>query len=165
MLNIFFGKRGKTRIYLPDDGFKFKGYKYLGTDFSKNLILDIDGCKYIYDKVVDSDVMGVIPALWLSTGSKMIMMEKYSDYPITATWIGDNTIKYLRKISKEKDILVIAGYLFGLFEEDDGDLDVRILNSGRVTHTCREFLEEAFDVIEEKGALENAVFEGQDWRI
>ena len=109
--------------------------------------------------------MGVIPALWLSTGSKMIMMAKYSDYPITATWIGDNTIKYLRKISKEKDILVIAGYLFGLFEEDDGDLDVRILNSGRVTHTCREFLEEAFDVIEEKGALENAVFEGQDWRI
>lgn len=158
MLKVFFGKPGKETVYFPDDWFEFRGYKFLGTDFSRNLIKDIDKCEYISDKVVSSSVMGIIPSLWLSTGSKMVMMSKYTEYPIIATWIGNNTVKYLREISKEKDITVIAGYLFGLFKNDKSDLDVLVLNTGKVTKTAKEFSREAFELIEERGVLEYAIF-------
>ena len=158
MLNVFFGKPEMETVYFPDDWFEFKGYKFLGTDFSKGVIKDIDKCEYISDKVVNSDVMGVIPSLWLSMGSKMIMLAKYTDYPIVATWIGDNTVKYLREISKEKDITIIAGYLFGLFKNDSSDLTVRILNNNKITRTARDFSLEAFDLIEERGVLENEIY-------
>lgn len=102
MLKVFFGEPARGVLVSPDAWFNAIGYKYLKTDFSKRVIRDVDGCKHIEGRVVESDKLGVIPCDWLSTGSKSAIMAMYTDYPLRSSWVGDNTIKYLRKNFKRK---------------------------------------------------------------
>lgn len=145
MLKVFFGEPARGVLVSPDAWFNAIGYKYLKTDFSKRVIRDVDGCKHIEGRVVESDKLGVIPCDWLSTGSKSAIMAMYTDYPLRSSWVGDNVIVFLREIGLKKDIVLIAAHCIELYSKRLGLHDnykTMILNTNRIVTCGQEFIDE-----------------------
>lgn len=154
MLQVWFGAAKPNILYYPDDWFGAHGYKYLGTDFSLGLLRDIEKCKYISDRVVDSKILGVIDSKKISTGVKALLQLKYSDYPVDANWLGDNLMPYIREIGLEKNIVIIAGFLFPIYS-DVATYNIKVLNTGRVVSNPSDFYDEYKLAIPVKGDYDN----------
>ena len=154
MLQMWFGSADDGILWNPDTWFEDEGYTFLNTDFSKRVIKDIDDCTYIADRVVDSSVLGVIPAVWLSSGSKTAIMLMYSSNPVDANYVGDNVVKYIREIGLEKDIVIVSGFILGIYFKELGGYDgypMKVLNTNHVIHSGEEFFYEFEKAVPERG--------------
>ncbi len=106
MLNIYFGSmEGELRTadgwfnnQLPDE--------YYTTEFSKKVINDIDKSEVLSINAVNSPVLGVIPITGISSGSKGVIVSRYTDKVVNLVSLGDNCIPSLLRILKEKDLTV-----------------------------------------------------------
>lgn len=169
MLNIWYGEPGDRILTNPNRWFKYNGKKYLGTDFSKNLIENIDKCKYISDNVVDSKYLGVINSEKISSSSKTIMCMMYEDMKmISYAFIGDNLIPYLRYVSDRKEVFLISAIPVGIYSIQFSQYNgkVRILNNGNIISNGIEMYEEFERICNEDyrvyDVLERSVLD--DWR-
>lgn len=162
MLQVWFGTQADGVLWNIDEWFDTYGYKYLSTDFSKRVIREVDKCDYISEKVVKSEVMGIIPSEYLATGSKAAIMLRYSDNEVAAHFIGDNVIPFIREIGSIKDITLIAGYFFRIYPDRSLRYPVKILNSGKIVNTLGEYYSEYEKALPDRGDYDSyAVYTGK----
>lgn len=127
MLNIYFGSmEGELRTadgwfdnQLPDE--------YYTTEFSKKVIKDVDKSDVLSVNVVDSPILGIIPITGISSGSKGVIVLRYTDKVVNLVSLGDNCVRSLLSILEEKE-LTVSSLRFVDFYKYGYQGDINILN-------------------------------------
>lgn len=85
---------------------------WLNDEYVEKMILDVDKSTHIKDSVIDSQVLGIIPPQYLSSGLKtLISMYKSTDDIIwDITNCGNNCAKWIFDISIKRGIVVNLEY-------------------------------------------------------
>lgn len=87
--------------------------EWVTTEFASRVIKEIDKCKLINWRFMDSEVLGAIPVRRLSGGSKtLIMIEQQVPYAVNSSSMGDNCAPYLEYISNIVDVHMYYKYAF-----------------------------------------------------
>ncbi len=138
MLNIIFGDC-KNVIYNTSVFFKnVYEDEWLLEEQTKQMILDIDKSKVISANAIESPVLGVIPPTSLSGGVKtLILIDHMPDKIFNASNCGDNCAPWLLKIAAKKDVTINLRHLMN-FGTDS--FDAKILNTGKIVHSSKEYL-------------------------
>jgi len=138
MLNIFYGDMPEaifnTSVYFKnmyEDG-------WITDPMAKKMILDIDKSQVLDGGVIDSPVMGKIPAASLSGGVKtLILMKNEPEKVFNASACGDNCAKWILELAKQQDLTINLRHLMDF---GDGTFAVRILNTNQVVHNMKELI-------------------------
>ena len=114
--------------------------EWITDELSKQMILDVDKSEVIGPHLIDSPVLGPISQKELSGGVKtLILVNNDDEHIFNASACGDNCARWLVKIGKDKDITVRLGYFMDFGE---GDVEIRVVNTGRIVHSTSELDEE-----------------------
>lgn len=138
MLNIFYGDMPEaifnTSVYFKnmyEDG-------WITDPMAKKMILDIDKSQVLDGGVIDSPVMGKIPAASLSGGVKtLILMKNEPEKVFNASACGDNCAKWILELARQQDLTINLRHLMDF---GDGTFAVRILNTNQVVHNMKELI-------------------------
>lgn len=138
MLNIFYGN-------MPDAIFNTSVYfknsyedKWITDSLAREMILDIDKSEVLDSGVIDSPVMGKIPATGLSGGVKtLILIKNEPDKIFNASSCGDNCAKWVLNLANEQDITINLRHLMDFGE---GEFSIRILNTDQIVHSMSELV-------------------------
>lgn len=107
----------------------------------KMIIKDVDKSEVIGPHLIESSVLGPIPPERLSGGVKvLILMLKDDSFIYNISNCGDNCAKWILEISNEKELTVYLHHIMKFNE----DFKIKILNTGKIVHTFKEYLEELF---------------------
>ncbi len=142
MLNIYYGELDSEKyIYNPDIFFNNQYEdEWIMDDLSRKMILDIDKSKVISPNLIESPVLGSIGVEKLSGGVKTLILLNYdSEHIFNASACGDNCAKWILEIGKRKDITIRLGYLMDFGE---GDLEIKVLNTGKIVKSIAELDDE-----------------------
>jgi len=138
MLNIFYGDM-PTAIFNTSVYFKnVYEDEWITESLAQEMILDIDKSRVLGNGVIDSPVMGKIPAISLSGGVKtLILMKNEPKKVFNASACGDNCAKWILKLAEEQDLTINLRHLmdFG----NDG-FSIKILNTNRIVHSMKELI-------------------------
>lgn len=107
MLNIFFGDMPEA-IYNTEVYFK-NTYQdqWLCDDFAKRVIKGVDKSEVLDTHLIKSPVLGLIPPVMLSGGTKTLLLIKNNPNMVfNASTCGDNCAKYILEIAKHQDITI-----------------------------------------------------------
>ena len=105
----------------------------------QEMIKDVDKSEVIGPNLIISPVLGPIPPERLSGGVKvLILMLKDNTFMYNISNCGDNCIKWILKIGKQKDITVYLEHLMPFV----GDLEIEIMNTGKIVRTGIEYFHE-----------------------
>lgn len=143
MLNLWIGYKDFENLEdYPDIYFDsyFEDLEKLETDFAKRVITTCSDVAEVinYKNMVRNNGMLISPRE-LSTGAKTLILIKYTDLVLNASRLGENCELFLKEIADEKDVTLITTRYFNPFLLCDYD-KVRILNTGDIVTTSREFL-------------------------
>lgn len=138
MLSIFYGDMPEaifnTSVYFKN----MYEDEWITDSLAQKMILDIDKSKVLASGVIDSPVMGMIPATSLSGGVKtLILMKNEPEKVFNASACGDNCAKWILQLSKQQDITINLRHLMDF---GDGEFTVRILNTNQVVHNMKELI-------------------------
>lgn len=142
MLNIWYGEiKSKRFIETPNAWFDAAAdAEWILGNMEKEILRDIDKADVISENLIISDIRGALPPTYISGGSKALIIAKNRpDKIVNATASGDNCAKWYLEIAKYQDITVRLSYLMRFPEP----FEIRILNTGRVVTTWRDFCHEA----------------------
>lgn len=107
MLNIYFGDMPEA-IYNTEVYFK-NTYQdqWLCDDFAKRVIKGVDKSEVLDTHLIKSPVLGLIPPIMLSGGTKTLLLIKNKpDMVFNASTCGDNCAKYILEIARQQDITI-----------------------------------------------------------
>lgn len=107
MLNIYFGEMPEA-IYNTEVYFK-NTYQdqWLCDDFAKRVIKGVDKSEVLDTHLIKSPVLGLIPPVMLSGGTKTLLLIKNNpDMVFNASTCGDNCAKYILEIARQQDITI-----------------------------------------------------------
>ncbi len=107
MLNIYFGDMPEA-IYNTEVYFK-NTYEdeWLQDDFAKDVILGVDQSNVLDTHLIESPVLGMIPPVMLSGGTKtLLLIKNCPDMVFNASTCGDNCAKYILQIAESQDITI-----------------------------------------------------------
>ncbi len=138
MLNIIYGDLEASNYIFDPDTFFNNVYEdeWITDVLSKEMISDVDKSTVIGPHLIDSPVLGPISQRELSGGVKtLILINNDTEHIFNASACGDNCAKWLLRIGKEKDVTVRLGYFMDFGE---GEIEIRIVNTGSVVHTSKE---------------------------
>ncbi|MCR1842912.1 DUF4869 domain-containing protein [Murimonas intestini] len=138
MLNICYGD-------MPDAIFNTSVYfknvyedNWITDAQAKEMILDIDKSEVLDSGVIDSPVLGKIPATNLSGGVKTLILIKNEPYKVfNASACGDNCAKWILKIAEQQDITINLRHLMDFGK---GVFSIRILNTNQIVHSMKELI-------------------------
>lgn len=138
MLNIFYGDMPEaifnTSVYFKN----MYEDEWITDPMAQKMILDIDKSKVLDGGVIDSPVMGKIPATSLSGGVKtLILMKNEPEKVFNASACGDNCAKWILELAKQQDLTINLRHLMDF---GDGTFAVRILNTNQVVHNMKELI-------------------------
>ena len=125
MLKIFFGN-------MPEAVFNTSVYfknayedEWITNPLAREMIFDIDKSTVLDSAVIDSPVMGKIPAVSLSGGVKtLILMKNEHNKIFNASTCGDNCAKWILKLAESEDLTINLRHLMDFGE---GTFDIYIL--------------------------------------
>ena len=145
MLNIFLGSMPEavynTAVFFKND----YEDEWILDPMVKEMILDIDHSEVIDSGVIDSPVLGKIPPLSLSGGVKTLILIRFEPQIVfNASTCGDNCSKWLLKIADEEDRTVNLRHIMDF---GDGHFEIKILNTGDVVHSMKDFVDIAIDYV------------------
>ena len=137
MLNIFFGDMPEA-IYNTEVYFK-NTYQdqWLCDDFAKRVIKGVDKSEVLDTHLIKSPVLGLIPPVMLSGGTKTLLLIKNNpDMVFNASTCGDNCAKYILEIAKQKDITINLRHImrFGTH------FKVRVLNEDVIVDNMEQLV-------------------------
>ena len=107
MLHIYFGDMPEA-IYNTEVYFK-NTYEeeWFEDDFAKVVIKGVDKSKVLDKHLIQSPVLGMIPPLMLSGGTKtLLLIKNCPDQIFNASTCGDNCAKYILRIAKKHDVTI-----------------------------------------------------------
>lgn len=138
MLKVFYGDMQEA-VYNTAAYFKYDYEDSWITDpFVKEMILDVDKSTVIDSGVIDSPVLGKIPALGLSGGVKTLILVKFNkDKVFNASTCGDNCARWFLKIAEEEDRVINLRHLMDFGKEP---FTICILNTNQIVHSMRELV-------------------------
>lgn len=145
MLNILVTEHPGDNVYevityLFNDEWK---PEWIDSDFAKAVISDIDKSEVVNGVLIKSPVLGMISPRDLAGGTKRILLAKYympdNDMYLSITNCGDNCAKWLQRIGAEKDVNLQTEVC--MFFEDNEHWPIRIVNSGKLAYSYKEFAE------------------------
>ena len=107
MLHIYFGNMPEA-IYNTEVYFKHTyEEEWLEDNFAKAVIKGVDKSKVLDKHLILSPVLGMIPPLMLSGGTKTLLLIKNCPEQIfNASTCGDNCAKYILQIAKKRDVTI-----------------------------------------------------------
>ena len=107
MLHIYFGDMPKA-IYNTEVYFKHTyEEEWLEDNFAKAVIKSVDKSKVLDKHLIQSPVLGMIPPLMLSGGTKtLLLIKNCPDQIFNASTCGDNCAKYILQIAKKRDVTI-----------------------------------------------------------
>ncbi len=147
MLKTYLGELDDPKyISIPDIYFN-NTYQdsWMETEFSKDLIKDVDKSDIISPNCVISPFLGSIPVTRISGGTKTVLLLKYdTDHIFNLSSCGDNCAKWILKVGKEQDVQAILGHIMHWGEEP---FEIMILNNGKIVHNMREFVNTYLEVM------------------
>lgn len=129
MLHIYFGDMPKA-IYNTEVYFK-NTYEeeWLEDDFAKTVIKGVDKSTVLDKHLIQSPVLGMIPPLMLSGGTKtLLLIKNCPDQIFNASTCGDNCAKYILQIAKKRDVTINLRHImnfpnpFKIFIENDSSV-------------------------------------------
>lgn len=137
MLKIFFGDMPKA-IYNTEVYFKNKYQdSWLLDPMTREMIKSIDDSVVVGDKVIDSPYLGMIPPTSLSGGVKtLILIQNEPKTVFNASTCGDNCVKWLLELAKEKDITVNLNHIMDFGK----DFEVYVLNEKKTVNNMRDLI-------------------------
>lgn len=107
MLHIYFGDMPEA-IYNTEVYFKHTyEEEWLEDNFAKAVIKGVDKSKVLDKHLIQSPVLGMIPPLMLSGGTKtLLLIKNCPDQIFNASTCGDNCAKYILQIAKKRDVTI-----------------------------------------------------------
>ena len=140
MLSIYFGCM-KDELRTADGWFDNQlPDEYYVTEFSKKVIKDIDNSEVVNENTVISPVLGAIPMTAISSGSKGVIVMRYTDKVVNLVSLGDNCITVLLSILNYKD-LIVSSLRFVDFYKYGYRGDILVLNDNTIVKTPLELFE------------------------
>ena len=145
MLNVFLGTMPEavynTAIFFKND----YEDEWITDPLVKEMIRDVDKSEALYSGVIDSPILGKIPPLSLSGSVKTLILVLFEPERVfNASTCGDNCAKWLLKIAETEDRTINLRHIMDFGE---GSFSIRILNTGDVVHSMREFVDIAIDYV------------------
>lgn len=146
MLSIYFGDMKKavydTSLYF-DNSYEDE---WITSELVKKIIKDVDKSEVVSANCIQSPVLGPITPRTLSGGTKTLILMLHDDSRIfNASMCGDNCAKWILEIAKTKDLTVNLRHTMNFGK--DNNFEIKILNSGRIVHNMKEYLDEAFEYV------------------
>ena len=141
MLNIFFGDM--ENVIFNTSVFFDNTYQdsWFQDDFTKRVIKDIDKGEILGPNCVTTKILGPIPPTKIAGGTKTILLMKFDNNHIfNASTCGDNCAKWILKIAKDKDLTINLRHIMNFGKKD---FTAKILNSGKIISTQKEYVEQA----------------------
>lgn len=107
MLHIYFGDMPEA-IYNTEVYFKHTyEEEWLEDNFAKTVIKGVDKSNVLDKHLIESPVLGMIPPLMLSGGTKtLLLIKNCPDQIFNASTCGDNCAKYILQIAKKQDVKI-----------------------------------------------------------
>ncbi len=146
MLSIYYGDMPKaiynTSIYFNNT----YEDEWITDALSVKMIKSIDGSEVKSANLIDSPVLGAIPATKLSGGVKTLILVKHdrSGKIFNASTCGDNCSKWLLKIGKEQDITI---NLHHMMDFGNGKFTIKVINNGGIAHNMSELIDLAGEYV------------------
>ena len=137
MLNIYFGDMPEA-IYNTEVYFK-NTYEdeWLQDDFAAEVIKGVDQSEVVDRHLIESPVLGMIPPVMLSGGTKtLLLIKNCPDMVFNASTCGNNCAKYILKIAQEQDITINLRHIMNFTEP----FTARILNDDVVVTDMMQLL-------------------------
>ena len=141
MLNIFFGDM--ENVIFNTSVFFDNTYQdsWFQDDFTKRVIKDIDKGEILGPNCVTTKILGPIPPTKIAGGTKTILLMKFdNDHIFNASTCCDNCAKWILKIAKDKDLTINLRHIMNFGKKD---FTAKILNSGKIITTQKEYVEQA----------------------
>ena len=141
MLNIFFSDI--ENVIFNTSVFFDNTYQdsWFQDDFTKRVIKDIDKGEILGPNCVITKILGPIPPTKIAGGTKTILLMKFDNNHIfNASTCGDNCAKWILKIAKDKDLTINLRHIMNFGKKD---FTAKILNSGKIITTQKEYVEQA----------------------
>lgn len=114
MLNLIFqtGKaKDRSKVCVDSrDFFSFQKKKEWFEDpFVQRIIREVDHAEVVRGFVLENDEGEAIPPEYLSTGAKTaICVYEFADMIFNATQMGDNALKFVLELSRERDVTILV---------------------------------------------------------
>lgn len=137
MLNIYFGEMPDA-IYNTEVYFKNTYQEdWITDDFAREVIKGVDRSEVIDKQLIKSPVLGMIPPVQLSGGTKtLLLIKNCPDMVFNASTCGDNCAKYILKIAKERDVTINLYHIMRFGKR----FKVKILNDGTVVDSMEQLI-------------------------
>ena len=137
MLNIYFGEMPDA-IYNTEVYFKNTYQEdWITDDFAREVIKGVDRSEVIDKQLIKSPVLGMIPPVQLSGGTKtLLLIKNCPDMVFNASTCGDNCAKYILKIAKERDVTINLYHIMRFGKR----FMAKILNDGAVVESMEQMI-------------------------
>ena len=137
MLNIYFGDMPEaiynTKVFFQNT----YEDEWLMDDFAAEIIQGVDQSKLIDRYLIESPMLGLIPPLMLSGGTKtLLLIKNRPDLVFNASTCGDNCAKYLLQIAQEQDITINLRHIMNFGDS----FTARILNDDVIVTDMMQLL-------------------------
>jgi len=148
MLKIIFGEAAGA-VYHPPTYFDNRYEDEWITDpLSVEMIKDIDNSDVISACLIQSPVLGAIPVRDISGGVKTLILMAFdkSGKIFNASACGDNCVRWIVKLGRQKDLTINLHHVMDFGEVTD--FEALILNTGKTVYSYEEYLKEALNIKE-----------------
>ena len=138
MLKIFYGDMPEA-IYNTSMYFR-NTYQdeWIVSDFARKIIKGIDKSEVLDGNAIKSPVLGIIPPVQLSGGTKaLLLIANCPDEVFNASNCGDNCAKYLLQLGKKHDVTINLRHIMDFGKKP---FTVMVLNNGMEAHNMDELL-------------------------
>lgn len=137
MLNIFFGDMPEA-IYNTEVYFK-NTYQdqWLEDDFAKRVIEKVDKSQVLDAHLIKSPVLGLIPPVMLSGGTKTLLLIKNNpDLVFNASTCGDNCARFILELARQRDVTINLRHIMRFGKR----FKATVLNDGVVVDNMEQLI-------------------------
>ena len=137
MLNIFFGDMPEA-IYNTEVYFK-NTYQdqWFEDDFAKRVIKSVDKSEVVDTHLIKSPVLGLIPPVMLSGGTKTLLLIKNNpELVFNASTCGDNCARFILELARQRDVTINLRHIMRFGKR----FKANVLNDGVVVDNMEQLI-------------------------
>ena len=146
MLSIYLGQMDEAIYYPPvyfDNQYEDE---WITEPLTIEMIEDVDKSEVVSSHLIESPVLGPISVKEISGGVKTLILMAFAETRkvFNASACGDNCAKWILEIGKRKDLTINLRHIMNFGKED---FEIKILNTGKMVHNMKQFIETAAEYV------------------
>ena len=146
MLSIYLGQMDDAIYYPPvyfDNQYEDE---WITEPLTIEMIKDVDKSEVVSPHLIESPVLGPISVKEISGGVKTLILMAFAETRkvFNASACGDNCAKWILEIGKRKDLTINLRHIMNFGKED---FEIKILNTGKMVHNMKQFIETAAEYV------------------